>query len=166
MKRIRGKRVILMKKLKLFEMPCLSLHFFYVCCKIPYKNADFKKHVWKVCIFFHVILYPFFFFLSSIPDKFWRIAENVFCNLYYSCASRVYFSLLRRFFQSTVKYWLLQNCTGIFLIGWRYKCRELTGFSLSLWTYIKLYVKHIFLPNSDSSSINTGAAVPGTCWKE
>lgn len=61
MKRIRGKRVILMKKLKLFEMPCLSLHFFYVCCKIPYKNADFKKRV-KGVYFFPRNLIPFFFF--------------------------------------------------------------------------------------------------------
>lgn len=51
-------------------------------------------------------------------------------------------------------------------IGWRYKCWELTGFSLSLWMHIKLYVKHIFLPNHDSSCINAQAAVPGTCWKE
>lgn len=136
--------------------------------KFPAKMLTLKKHVWKVCIFFprNLIPSPCFFFKVAFQINFGELQKmySVICTIH--VLQGFIFPFCRDFFQSTRKYWLLQNCAGIFKIDWRYKCQELTGFSHSLWTHIKLYVKYVFLPNRDSSSINAQAAVPGACWKE
>lgn len=68
----------------------LCCTFIMYAANFPTKMLTLKKCV-KGVYFFPCNLIPLPFFLSGIPGKFWRIADNVLCNLYYSCILRVIF---------------------------------------------------------------------------